>query len=130
MSFQLDWKGSNVIVTFQGIPDFEEILRANNLIVNDPRFDTMEFQVFDFSSVEKFSITERDAEILAVLDKTSAHWNRKINVALIGNIINPEVIRLAEKYMDVMSNSGWPVKLFANMGEARKWLSKEVPVKV
>lgn len=123
MSFNIKWTNSNPIVTYSGVVNFEIISNSNNVIIGDARFDDMKYQIFDHSGVEKFMITQKELEMIGVLDKNSAVWNKKVKVALIFNDIKIE--ESIRKYLEIMAQTQWKVKVFDNYKEAEKWCNEQ-----
>lgn len=122
MNFDLRWIGNNAIVTFKGKIDFNDIHKANTLIIGNPKFDNMDFQIFDFCNVEAFNITNEDILTISALDKSSSMWNKNIKGALVFK--DNSVIELAEKYIELMQNVGWEIKIFYNTDDAVNWCSE------
>jgi len=120
MSFKLEWKGSNVIITFMDNFLYKDSFEANNLIYGDSRFDTMKYQIADFSKIAKAEYTEDEIKIIATLEKSSAIWNNNVKEAIvtsdtvcISHIIAP--------YLEAMKETNWKIKIFKNSVEAEKW---------
>ena len=84
MSFNIEWKDSNVIVSFAKNLTYKDSYEANNLIYGDPRFDNMKYQIADFSNIEKAEFTEDEIKIISTLEKSSAIWNNNnIKMAIV-----------------------------------------------
>lgn len=79
MGFNIKWTNSNPIITYSGVVNYETIINSNNVIIGDARFDDMKYQVFDHSQVDKLVITQKELEMIGVLDKNSTVWNKKAN---------------------------------------------------
>lgn len=122
MNFDLKWIDNNVIVAFKGKVDFNDINDANTIIIGDSRFDDLEFEIFDFCNVEKFNLTEKDILMIAALDKSSSIWNKEIKGALV--FADKTVYKLAKKYIELMKDTDWTIKIFYNIDDAIKWCSE------
>jgi hypothetical protein len=124
MSFNIHWKGSNVIVSFTGNFTYNDSFEVNNLIYGDSRFDSMKYQIADFSKIEKFEFTEDEIKIISTLEKTSTVWNNSVKVA----VIDSDTISLSaiiDPYIETMKTTNWEIKVFNNLDEAMNWCSKE-----
>ena len=93
MSFKIEWKGSNVIVSFTKDFTYKDSYEVNNLIYGDLRYDTMKYQSADFSKIEKVEFTVLQAraawnwEMLHVDGSHGVH-NPAYTKALLGNTID------------------------------------------
>ncbi len=123
MGFNIKWINSNPIVTYSGVVNYETIINSNNAIIGDARFDEMKYQIFDHSQVDKLVITQKELEMIGVLDKNSAVWNKKVKVALIFKDIKTE--ERIRKYLEIMAQTQWKVKVFDNYKEAEKWCNEQ-----
>ncbi len=123
MGFNTKWINSNPIVTYSGVVNYEIINNSNNVIIGDARFDDMKYQIFDRSQVDKLVITQKELEMIGVLDKNSAVWNKKVKVALIFNDLKIE--ESIRKYQEIMAQTQWKVKVFENFKEAEKWCNEQ-----
>ena len=56
MSFNIEWKGSNVIVSLTKNFVYKDSYEANSLIYGDSRFDTMKYQIVDCSKLKKLNL--------------------------------------------------------------------------
>lgn len=119
MGFSIRWIENNPIVTISDHVDFEIINNANNAILSDPRFDDMKYQIFDHSHAKSFLMTNKEMEMVGVLDKNSAIWNKKVKVALI--FANMEISDKLHAYLDVMEKTQWKVRIFDNYHDAESW---------
>lgn len=120
MSFNIEWKDSNVIVSFAKNLTFKDSYEANNLIYGDPRFDNMKYQIADFSNIEKAEFTEDEIKIISTLEKSSTIWNNNIKMAI---VISDSVCLnfIIDPYIDGMKSTNWEIKIFKNIIEAEKW---------
>ncbi len=119
MGYSIEWIADNVIVTLSGKIKFADIDAADGLLYGGPRFERMEYQLFDLTNVEEFNLTDQELMIIGTLDKNAGIWNKRIKVALVTK--DKKVIKLIETYQMVMSDTAWKVKVFAELGDAKKW---------
>ncbi len=121
MSYQTSWQGSDVQITFEGAVVFDDIIEADNLLYGDPRFDTMKYTLFDLLKVEKFDVSEKEAEVIASLDRASSVWNNHIKVAIVA--IDPYIVELITLYKNNMAGTKWIIRGFENIRDATGWCS-------
>jgi hypothetical protein len=97
-------------------------MEANNLIFGDMRFDTMRFQLFDYSKIEGIDLEDDVSEIISKLDLAANVWNNRVKVAT----VTPdkrlkELISVYNKRMEV---STWQAKTFDTIEEALTWCTE------
>ncbi|MCW3807571.1 hypothetical protein [Plebeiibacterium marinum] len=119
MSFNVEWRGANIIVKFSGLVSYQEINEADGIIYGNKHFDQMQYQVFDFSGIDGFNVNELEMKMIGTLDKASSHWNNSVKVAVITD--DPKIVELTRVYEGVMDDSDWETKIFKSMEDALKW---------
>jgi hypothetical protein len=122
MSYTITWHENNPVVTLKGHVDFEALNSANNAIIGDSRFDDMRYQIFDHRDIERYTVNDKELEMIGVFDKNSEGWNKKVRVALV--ISDPEVVRSVQRYVAEMSNSSWKVMIFNDFLDAEHWCNQ------
>ena len=120
MSFKIDWKDSNVIVSFAKNFTFKDSFEANNLIYGDSRFDNMKYQLADFSKIEKAEFTEKEIKIISALEKSSTNWNNYVKLAIVKST-SVCLSYIIDPYLETMKSTNWEIKLFKDRIEAEKW---------
>lgn len=81
MPYHLTWEPKGLIATFTGVCSIDDARRAYEQIGADPRFDDLQYQIFDFLGVTDQDVTEEQVEEIVGLD--FAHF-----------LSNPEVIHV------------------------------------
>lgn len=115
----MEWDDSNPIVTFFGDVTFKDIMEANDRIIGDRRFDSMVYQVFDFTHSDHVEFPDGYAKIIARLDSSSSTWNRNVRVATVSP--DSKVRDRIEEYNAMMKTSPWKTKTFKAFDEALAW---------
>jgi len=123
MSFKIEWKGSNVIVTLSKNFTYNDSYEVNNLIYGDSRFENMKYQISDFSKIEKVEFTAEEIKIITTLEKSSTVWNNKMKSAI---VTSPSVCLnfIIDPYLEGMQDTNWEIKTFRNIIEAEKWCTE------
>ena len=106
MSFKIEWKDSNVIVSFIKNLTYKDSYEANNLICGNSNFDKMKYQIADFSKVETFEFTEDESKIIATLEKSSTTWNNNVKLAIVTSVsvcLSP----IIDPYLEIMKSTNW-----------------------
>lgn len=122
MPYVTTWEESGVLWTFRGQVTGDEILRANQEIYRDPRFQRLTYQIVDLTGVERFDVTEDDMAMIAVNDRIASRSKPGVRVAIAAD---DEIIKdLSAFYDAVMVGSPWRQRIFDSMSEAREWLAQ------
>jgi hypothetical protein len=119
MGYQITWKGSNAIITLEGSVNFREISDADDQLYGDSRFDTMKCQVWDFRNVERFDVSQPEARVIGVLDRSSSVWNNHMKLAMITE--DPVIIGVIREYEKELEGTRWEVRILKTMDEVEKW---------
>ena len=128
MPYEIEWTKKGVRWKFFGIVTSEEALQSNLAIYGDSRFDTIRYQIADFSEVEELRLDEKDMKKIAFLDKAAARSNARISVAIIAPSVRAKQI-LAD-YAKYSYDTPWNTKLFETAEDAGNWIEREVEQKI
>ena len=120
MSYRHKWIGNDIIFSFNGEITFNEIDRANSEIYRDSRFDSMNYAIFDFTSVKHFDLSDGEVEVISALDQSISRWNRNLRLALVGND-DDNVEEMIVRYIKLMENSVWDIEHFDHPEPAIEW---------
>jgi hypothetical protein len=122
MPYATTWEESGVVWTFRGKVTGDEILRSNQEIYGDPRFQGLTYQIVDLTAVERFDVTEDDMAMVALLDRAATPSKPGVRVAIAAA---DEMIKdLSAFYDAVMVGSSWHQRIFDSISEARAWLTQ------
>lgn len=120
MPYKIIWKPDGVIIRFFGIVSFDENMAANGQLYGDSRFESLRYQIADFSEVTDFQLSEKEASIIAQLDFQSTRWNTHVKAAHVTQ--NKTIIKLIDLYKEQMQETSWEVGLFNTLEEALDWV--------
>lgn len=120
MTFTIQWQEKGVFITFRGIVKSQDLIDANNYLLSNADFDSLDYQVVDFSDVEDFKVTSYDMGIIGSMNNSQTLFNKKMKVAFItSDIYIKEQIKEYNKYM---IKTDWEIQIFKNLQEAKKWV--------
>jgi hypothetical protein len=120
MTFTIQWQEKGVFITFRGIVKSQDLIDANNYLLSNADFDSLDYQVIDFSDVEDFKATSYDMGIIGSMNNSQTLFNKKMKVAFItSDIYIKEQIKEYNKYM---IKTDWEIQIFKNLQEAKKWV--------
>lgn len=119
MSFQINWSDNNAYVEFFNELTFKDFQEVNGLIYGDSRFDSMQFQIADFTNVNTINVTSEEIRIISTLELKASVWNKFVKVAHVTSV--DQLKELVHVYEDKMKDSNWEFGLFDTFEEAKKW---------
>ena len=103
-----------------GIVTGREINLVNLNIFEDRRFNSISYQLMDFSGVKSLKVTEKEVKDAAFQDMVAAKSNPNIKMAAVAP---QDIIRkLAEIYAEYSEPSQWETRIFDTVENANKWL--------
>ena len=123
MTFNIKWHKKGVFLKFRGIVNSQDLIDANNYLISNANFETIDYQVFDFSEIDDFQITVYDMAIIGSMDKSQAEFNKKMKVAVITN--DNYVKELTTEYNTFMKRTDWVSRVFNDNETAKKWINAE-----
>lgn len=121
MSYEITWEARGVYWKYFGNVSSVEVLKSNEDIYGDERFDTLRYQIADFSNVEAFDADERAIRKVAAMDRIAARSNSQILVALVTD--TEHVVQVLKLYEVETANSPWSVGIFRSLEDARRWIN-------
>jgi hypothetical protein len=71
MAYKFYWEEKGILVAFSGTVNEQEVKAVNDIMYGDKRFNTITYQVADYTDATDIRISSRDAKIIGVLDRTS-----------------------------------------------------------
>lgn len=120
MTFNINWDKKGVYVKFRGIVTAQDLIDANNYLISNANFETIDYQIFDFSTIDDFQITTYDIRIIGVMDKSQTDFKKEMKVAIITE--DDYVREITTEYDHIMSESKWITRVFSDYNAAKKWV--------
>ncbi|MGC9375219.1 MAG: hypothetical protein ACP5DQ_09285 [Bacteroidales bacterium] len=120
MTFTIQWQDKGVFITFRGIVKSQDLMDANNYLLSNADFDSLNYQIFDFSEVEDFKVTPYDMSLIGTMNSAQTIFNKKIKVAFITS--DPYTLEQINEYKSYMHKTDWELQSFTNLKEAKKWV--------
>ena len=128
MSYNTFWENKGVRWKFHGSVTSKEVMKSNMDIYGDPRFDSIRYQIADFTEVLDVSFNEKDMQKIAYLDRAASRSNPQIKVALIAP--TDSVRKILKEYSMYSMESPWVIKIFESLEAVESWLHRELHVEV
>ncbi len=123
MTFNINWDKNGVYVKFRGIVNAQDLIDANNYVISNKIFEEIDYQIFDFSSIDEFKILTEDINIIGTMDKSQSEFKKNMKVAIITQ--NASVKEITYEYDKLMTGSSWITKIFPDVDSARIWCGKK-----
>ena len=119
MTFNINWDKKGVYVKFRGVVTAQDLIDANNYVISNANFETINYQIFDFLNIDDFKITSYDINIIGVMDKSQVGFKKEMKIAVLTQ--DDYVREITTKYDHLMAGSNWVTRIFADINSARQW---------
>jgi len=126
MSYIIFWEEKGVFVEFQDIASGKDVIRIDDILYSNDRFEKMKYQLWDFTKSKQLFFTDEEMEIIGVLDKSASIWNKKMLVPIVTT--DTEFIKSIEIYKKEIEGIGWVCELFSDVASARNWIKTKLTV--
>lgn len=121
MATKIFWEEDGILFKHSDTVTDEEVRRMNDLMYGDVRFETITYQIADYTHVTKNLITPLDAKVVGTLDRTSSVWNsRKMKLAIVTR--DEKFIPIVEIYYREFEGTEWEGRIFPTLEEAYSWV--------
>ena len=123
MTFNINWDKNGVYVKFRGIVNAQDLIDANNYVISNANFESINYQIFDFLDIEEFKITSYDISIIGIMDKSQTSVKEEMKVAIVTQ--SDYIKEITTEYDQIMSGSNWETRIFPSYETALEWVSIE-----
>jgi hypothetical protein len=117
----LIWEERGSLVRYSGIVTDHDVRQSTLDQYNDHRFETLKYQIVDFTNVTKLDLSSELVRWVAKFDAQASERNPLIRTAVVGD--EPLLKGLANMYRSNfdLSDGSWEQEHFSTMDEARAW---------
>ena len=121
----MTWNKAGTVAEFFGKITLDTILEVDQKHYNDPRFDEIRYELYDFAQADLSEVRISDVQVPAAYDFGASHINRRIKVASVAT--DPHAIELCKHYISVSKgvNSSWSFPIFDNRESALEWCTAD-----
>lgn len=119
MPIEIRWLDHGLIKQFSGHLSTEMLLETIGSNLADPRFDSAEYGIFDFTEVTSHDLTTRAIEEAAAFDQLPSEINPRMKVALV--VTDPVLTAFAEQYANSDVHH-FRTRVFKSIDLAKVWL--------
>lgn len=125
MAVELIWEEKGVWARFMGLASDHDLQQVNLDVRSDPRFDTLNYGIVDFTDVTTLDFSTTAMRLVADHDVSASKRNPLLRLAVVGE--QPLLMGMANIYRTVFDLRGgtWEQRHFATIDEARAWLTDE-----
>ena len=129
MLYKLTWDKAGTVAEFFGRITLDTILEVDQMHYNDPRFDEIHYELYDFSQADLSEVHISDVQVPAAYDFGASHINRCMKVASVAT--DPHAIELCKHYINVSKgvNSSWSFAIFDDRESALEWCTSDLFMK-
>ena len=117
------WEPDGLFRKFTGAITGVEILKANLVLYEDPKFQNIKYVITDFTEITDHSIETAHTEVYAKTGVLISDTKGELKIALV--IIQASLISLANNYRELMKDTLFECEIFKTVADARKWASDE-----
>ena len=123
MTFNINWEKKGVYVKFRGNVTTQDLIDANNYVISNAQFDTIDYQIFDFVHIDKFNVSSYDITIIGVMDKSQTDFKKDMKIAIVTQ--DDYVREIITEYDHIMSGTNWITRIFPSIGSANSWVTEK-----
>ena len=120
--YETFWESEGIRWVYTGAMSDDDVLRANLVLYDDPRFESIKYQIADFSGVDALAAHAETIRRLSHMDKDQSSRNPNLRVAVIA--ATPLTRGIASMYRLAAGATPWAIEVFETEEDARDWLAK------
>jgi hypothetical protein len=120
MTFNINWDKIGVYVKFRGVVTAQDLIDANNYVISNANFESINYQIFDFLHIDDFNVSSNDITLVAMIDKSQSESVDEMKIAILTQ--NDYVKEINLKYDQYMTGSKWETKIFGTIKSAKAWV--------
>ena len=121
MTFNINWSKEGVYVKFSGVVTAQDLIDANNYVLSNANFESINYQIFDFLQIDDFKVTSHDITLIAMMDKSQIESKEEMKIAIL--TVNNYVKEITSEYDQFMIGSAWETKIFETAEAAKEWVN-------
>ncbi|MEI7501043.1 MAG: hypothetical protein WCK84_11430 [Bacteroidota bacterium] len=124
MPCKIIWEEMGILAFHSGTVTDEEVKAGNDMMYGDKRFETIAYQISDYTEATNIQITPRDAKVIGALDKTASRWNRKkMRMAVVTK--DEKFIPIVKTYFKEFEGTASECRIFESLDMAYNWVKSE-----
>ena len=124
MAYKIIWEEKGFLAKFSGTVDDKEIMEINNSMYGDIRYESITYQIADYTDVTTYLITPSEAKVIGTLDRTSSVWSSKMKKNVVVTT-DEKFILIVKTYFKELEGNGWECRIFESLDKAYEWVKSE-----
>lgn len=121
MASKLFWEEKGVLFSHSGTVTPKEVLKTNDIMYGDVRYESITYQISDYSEVTMNFLTTGSAKVAGTLDRTSARWSsKKMRIAVVTK--DEKFVPVVMTYFKEFDGTDWEGRLFETLEMAYEWV--------
>jgi len=126
MASNIIWEEKGTLVKHSGTVTNEEVMEMNNIMYGDIRFESITYQIADYTKVTDNLITAADAKVIGTLDRTASVWSSKrMRLAVVTT--DEKFVPIVKTYFKEFEGTEWVGRIFETLELAYDWVKSECP---
>ncbi|MDP6874003.1 MAG: hypothetical protein QF521_10770 [Alphaproteobacteria bacterium] len=127
MAHELAWELTGAVAHFSGDVSDQDLFQATQAVHQDPRFESLEYLVADFTNASKITMSLEAVRLTAANDQQASERNPAIRLCIVGQ--QQILMGLANVYRAHfdLDGGGWELMHRNTMAEARTCLGLADP---
>ena len=124
MASKLFWEEKGILVKHSGTVTNEEVMKMNDIMYGDRRYESIIYQIADYTEVTTNLVTAADAKVIGTLDRTSSVWSSKrMRLAVVTN--DEKFMPIVKTYFNEFEGTEWEGRIFESLDKAYEWVKSE-----
>ena len=125
MSFETIWEDKGILWEFHAELTDADLLESNLNLYESPRFMEINYELCDFTRVERISVSNEVIRKVAEMDEKASIRDPSIKAAIVTD--SPLLHGLARMYELTGFENHWEIQIFKDVISARKWIAERLP---
>lgn len=117
----IEFVDEGVRLFFRGIITSEELLEANNKVLQHQGFESCKYHLWIFDDVKDFIVSADEVRQFAESDRKESERNPTLKTGIVSE--SPLVFGIGRMYEAFYGDGPWQVMAFYQLDEAEKWLN-------
>ena len=124
MASKIFWEEKGILVKHSGTVTNEEVMKMNDIMYGDRRYESIIYQIADYTEVTTNLVTAADAKVIGTLDRTSSVWSSKrMRLAVVTN--DEKFMPIVKTYFNEFEGTEWEGRIFESLDKAYEWVKSE-----
>jgi len=121
MACKIIWEKNGILFKHSGTVTDQEARSMNDIMYGDKRFETIKYQISDYTEVTNNLLTHTDAKIIGTLDRTSSNWTSK-RMRIVVVTKDEKFVPIIKTYFKEFVGTLWECKIFETLEMAYEWV--------